>query len=566
MRRILRLRLDDVWRAGIRKLEEVLMPLNRREFVAATSSAVASAAIGANATTPSTSPDFSIEDAFAQFMRDIGGSPTDAGGTVTFTGRDPILRSHFRIGTSMALPAMAAAVGAAAIWRERTGTGQDVRVDLREAVYNVNPLMTPIMQFRIAAGLVPANDPVPASFTFMPSINGRFYQAPIGLGNPFSFVPWETKDGRYVNITAVYPHLEDRALTILGAVPTRESIAKSVKKWDALALEDAMAEARAVGAIHRTTEEWMRHSEGQLLASVPVIDIRKVGDSAPVPFPANPSQPLSGIKGLALTHVIAGSCAARTLSEYGADLLQVVRDQSFEHDAIWTDVNVGMRSTLLDLTKADQVAALAALLPKADVFIESFSGRGVERLGFGVEEVVSKKPGIIYLTVRAYGWDGPWKNRGGFDMEALTVTGYTYLEGGRTPEFPPTFLEYQGGGSARPAFPPTLVLNDYIAGYLGAAGVIAALRRRAREGGSYHVRVSLSRAAMWYQSLGRFPTTEFDATNPEHRMIPPESVTAMTCYGEVQRLAPLAKLSRTPGRWREPLLVVRGGDKPVWLA
>jgi hypothetical protein len=129
-------------------------------------------------------------------------------------------------------------------------------------------------------------------------------------------------------------------------------------------------------------------------------------------------------------------------------------------------------------------------------------------------------------------------------------------------------LEYAGSDAydtrPRPAFPPTLVLNDYIAGYLGAAGVIAALRRRAREGGSYHVRVSLSRAGMWYQTLGRFPTLEFDANDPEHRMIPPETVSGMTPYGKVQRLAPLAKLSRTPGRWREPLLVVRGGDMPVW--
>ncbi|MGC1380409.1 MAG: CoA transferase [Candidatus Baltobacteraceae bacterium] len=543
--------------------------MNRRQFVGAASGVIASAAIAArsDAATPASS-DFSIEQSFAQFMRDIGGSPTDGGGAVIFTGSDPILRSHFRIGTSMAIPAMAAAVGAAAIWQERTGQGQDVKVDLREAVYAVNPLMTPIMQFRIAAGLVPSGDPVPGSFTFMPTINGRYYQAPLGLGNPFSFVPWETKDGRFMNVTAVYPQLQDRILPLLGVVPTRESIAKGIRKWNAQELEDAMAEVRAVGAMHRTTAEWLAHPEGKLLASVPVIDIRKVGDSAPIPFPANPTQPLSGIKGLALTHVIAGSCAARTLAEYGADVLQVVRDQSFEHEAIWTDVNVGMRSTLLDLTKADQAAALAALLPRTDVFMESFSGRGVERLGFGVEEVASKKPGIIYLTVRAYGWDGPWMNRGGFDMEALTVTGFTYAEGGRRPELPPTFLEYQTGEGPgpRPAFPPTLVLNDYIAGYLGAAGVIAALRRRAREGGSYHVRVSLSRAAMWYQSLGRFATTEFDANDPEHRMIPPESVTGMTPYGELVRLAPVAKLSRTPGRWRDPMLVVRGSDKPVWLA
>ncbi len=546
------------------------MSLNRREVLQATGGALAATLLAANkpaAAQASSSDDFAIDTVFAQFMRDIGGTPQDGGGSVTFTGRDPILRSHFRIGTSMALPAMAAAVGAAAVWKERTGQGQDVRVDLREAVYNVNPILTPVMQHRIAEGIVPADDPVPRSFTFTPTINDWLSQAPLGFGNPFSFVPFKTKDGRYVNVTGVCPHLNDRALRLLNVSPSRDKIVQAIRQWNAQELEDAMAEQRVIGAIHRTAAEWLRHPEGKLLAAVPLIDIRKVADSEPVPFAPDPRQPLSGIKGLALTHVIAGSCAARTLAEYGAEILQVVRDQSFEHEALWTDVNVGMRSTLLDLRRTEQAAALDVLVPQADVFMESFSGRGIERLGFGVEEVAKKRPGIVYLTVRCYGWDGLWKNRGGFDMEALTVSGYTMAEGGGgSPEIPPNFAGPEDEGGPPPAFPPTLVLNDYIAGYLGAAGVIAALRRRAVEGGSYHVRVSLTRAAMWYQTLGRFPTTDFDATDPDHRMVPPETVKAQTPYGEVHRLAPLAKLSKTPSRWRDPMLVVRGSDRPEWLS
>ena len=121
-------------------------------------------------------------------------------------------------------------------------------------------------------------------------------------------------------------------------------------------------------------------------------------------------------------------------------------------------------------------------------------------------------------------------------------------------------------GRGDPRFPPTMVLNDFIAGYIGAAGVLAALRRRAKEGGSYHVRISLARAAMWFASLGEFENTEFDTNDPDHRMIEPRTITAKTPYGEITRLAPQAQLSRTPGRWREPLVVVRGGDRPVWQA
>ena len=535
--------------------------ISRRDLVAGSVALSTGAGLAARAAAATAS--FDINSAFARFMGDIGGAPTDAGGAITFTGSDPLIHSRFRIATSMALPAMAAGVGAAAIWKERTGQSQDVKIDLREALYGVNPLITLIMRHRMAAGALPADDPVGKGFSFYPTINDRWLQAPIGLGNPMSFVAFETKDGRFANITGAYPHLYDRALNLLKASPNRESIVAAVKTWTAADLDQAMLENRVVGGIHRTTAEWAAHPEGRALAARPLIDIVKIADSPAEPWDPNPAQPLSGIKGLALTHVIAGSTAARTLVEYGAEMLHVTRDQSVEHEAIWTDVNVGMRSTLLNLNIPGHKQQLQALVPQADVFIESFSGRGVERLGFGVEEVARRRPGIIYMSMRCYSWDGPWKERAGFDMEALTVTGFTMLEGGGKPELPES---YPMGGTAgsSPAFPPTLVLNDYVAGYLGAAGIIAALRRRAKEGGSYHVRISLSRAAMWYASLGVFPDRTVDLSRPENRMIAPETVDGDTCYGRVHRLAPLVKLSKSPGRYPEPLLHVRGGDRPSW--
>ncbi len=508
--------------------------------------------------------DFDIDAAFAAFMADIGRSPDDGGGAVSFTGRDPILRSHFRIGASMALPAMAAAVGAAAIWQERTGEGQDVAIDLRDAVLNVNPIVGVVMQQRMLAGFYPPNDPVASSLTWYPTLNGKFMQAPVGLGNPFSFVPWLTKDGRHMNITGVYPHLQDRALTLLETYPTRASIAAAIARWDGEELEAAMFEAGVVGVLHRTTEEWLAHPEGAYLAETPLIQITKVGEAPPLEWTPDPTQPLSGVKGLALTHVIAGSTAARTLSEYGAEILHIMRDQSFEHEAVWVDVNVGMRSANLNLRTPEGAAALRALLADTDVVLEGFSGRGIERLGFGLDEVVASKPkGVVYVTVRGYSWDGPWKDVRTFDMEAVSTTGFTYIEGsGGEPAFGASFGEPYPL-RPRPEFPPTLVMNDYIAGYLAAAGAIEAIRRRANEGGSWHVHVNLARAAMWYASLGVFPSTDFAVTD-ENRLKAPEVFRFESPYGTVERLAPMVKLSRTPGRWQEPLLSVRGSDKPVW--
>ncbi|KQW81857.1 CoA transferase [Brevundimonas sp. Root1279] len=492
--------------------------------------------------------DFDIDQVFAGFMRDIGGGASDAGGKVTFTGADPIIRSHFRVGSCMAIAAMGAGLGAAAIWRERTGEAQDLTVDLRESVYNVNPLIGAILLMAQRDGTVPAADAIPRDFV-IPTVNGLMLQAPLGLGNPLTFVPFETRDGRFLNVTGAYPHLNERALTTMKSLPGRDNIVRALKQVDAFEFEEELNAAGGVGVVHRTREEWLAHPEGQVLARTPLIEIIKIADGEPVPWSPNPAQPLSGLRVLSNTHVIAGTCASRTLAEYGAQVLHVARDQAFEHEAMVVDVNVGMRSTFVDLRNPDQNKRLKGLVPQADVFVENFRVGALDRLGFGAEELAAGHRGLVYLSGNPNSASGPWATRGGFDMEGLSVSGFTLEEGG-------------GGGV--PRFPPTLVMNDYIAGYLGACGVIAALRRRAREGGSYHVRVSLTRAAMWYASLGRFPDTAFDLSGPDNRLISPEILVAQTPYGEVRRLGPQVKLERTPGRWRTPLVAVRGGDAVAW--
>jgi crotonobetainyl-CoA:carnitine CoA-transferase CaiB-like acyl-CoA transferase len=527
--------------------------MNRREFIESTGTVTAGLALASALPSvvwgASGSSQFDINKVFGAFMTDIGGSPKDAGGKVTFTGKDPILRSHFRIASAMAIPAMGAGLGAASIWKDRTGQEQDVKVDLRESLYNVNPIIGMVQKIDRAAGRLPKNDPIPDSFNFSPSVNGLLYQAPLMLGHPLSFAIFETKDNRWVTPTAAYPRLYHGFLNVINASPNIESMTKAIKQWNAEELDEAVADAGFVLGLHRTTEEWLRHPEGKYLANTPLVEIVKVGDADPIPYTENPEQPLSGIKALSLTHVIAGSCAARTLAEQGAEVLHIARDQVVEHDFFVQDVNVGMRSTYLNLKNPEQNKRFAKLIPEADVFIDGMRGRAIENLGFGVDEVIAKRPGAVYLSLRAYSWDGPWSRRGGFDMEGLTVSGFTMAE----------------GDGNFPQFPPTRVMNDYIAGYLAAAGVEAAIRRQRKEGGSYHVRVNLTRAAMWYASLGIFASKDdFDPMHPDHRMIMPETVKGMAPYGEVERLGPQVKLSKTPGRWRDPLIEVRGSSRPEW--
>ena len=154
---------------------------------------------------------------------------------------------------------------------------------------------------------------------------------------PLSFAILPTKDDRWVTPSIIYPHLLEGFCSAINSAPNSEAITKTVKQWNSKELDDLVASKGMVMGLHRTAEEWAQHPEGQHLAKIPAIEVIKINDTDPIPFKPNPVQPLSGIKALACTHVIASSVAARTLAENGAEILHIARDQSFEHELFSTD-------------------------------------------------------------------------------------------------------------------------------------------------------------------------------------------------------------------------------------
>ena len=468
---------------------------------------------------------FDINAEFRSVMKELGLSPEDTGGTITFVGEDPIFPSVHRLGACIGIPLMAGAAGIADIWRQRTGRGQDLNLDLRKAIHGINP-----------------------AYKFMPTVNGYPYQLPYGIGNPMNFDLYRTKDGRFFLPTGAYPRLLHSMCTFLGCSPDKDSIANAVSKWDSAELDEAAADAGLVFALIRTAEEWAAHPQGKQLAEEPLVEIVKIGDSDPEPFtPA--ARPLSGLRVLSATHVIAGNVMSRTLAEHGAEVLQIAHPEEFEHEGFMQDTCVGFTSSVwMDLNQPEARQKAYELAAGADVFVENYRTRKISDLGLSPEELAARRPGIIYASDKVYSHDGPWANRAGFDMEALCVTGFTTEE----------------GTTDRPAFPPTHVMNDFIAGYIGAAGIQAALIRRAKEGGSYQVRVNLARCAMWFMSLGTFDKDAPAPTGEQHQLLAPDTITAQTPYGELVRLAPPVQFSETKPYWRDPVLVVRGSSKPAW--
>src|SRR5258708_2865129 len=284
---------------------------------------------------------------------------------------------------------------------------------------------------------------------------------------------------------------------------------------------------------------------------MPLTTLEQTGEGEPVPPKRGANRPLEGIRVFGLGHVIGGAGIGRDLAYYGADVLNIWRPGDTEIDAFAWDVRVGMSSTLLDGSKEDR-AKFDRLLKNADVFFSNRRPGYLERYGLTAEELSQKKPGLIHAKVVLHGEQGPWSNRVGFDEIGAAVSGLFSIEGTPT----------------QPKSPPIIPICDNVVGWLGTVGVLEALRRRAIEGGSYRVVVSLTRTVLWLLSMGIFDKAyaqETAASTDEHAYVAPDLFTAETPLGTYQGMTDQIVLSRTPGAFRT-VLVPRGSSKPEWLA
>jgi crotonobetainyl-CoA:carnitine CoA-transferase CaiB-like acyl-CoA transferase len=480
---------------------------------------------------PATSPEFDFHSAVDQVLADVGLTAKDCGGNLSFYGQDPIVPSGFKFGTMAAVGMAARSVALAALWKSRTGEGQDIHVDVRKAL-------------RRFCGFFEGK---------WETLNGR---GPLMLprDNPFFELPIfrKTRDGRHVVSLNIYPGLQSRALNFLRCSNSSQSIGNAILQWRAEELEAAAAEAGLVFAMVRTNEEFRNEPQyTEVLSGMPLITLEKIAESDPVPFKRGAKSPLEGIRALGLGHVIAGAAIGRDLAYYGADVLNIWRPNDAEIEAFAWDVQVGMRSTLLDGSKEDR-ATFDHLLKNADVFFSNRRPGYLERYGLTAEELSEKKPGLIHAKVVLHGERGPWSNRVGFDEIGAAVSGLFSIEGTPT----------------QPKSPAIIPICDNVVGWLGTAGVLEALRRRAIEGGSYRVVVSLTRTVLWLLSMGIFDKAyaqETAGSKDVHTYVAPDVFTAETPLGTYQGFTDQVVLSRTPGAFRT-VLAPRGASKPEWLA
>ncbi len=465
-----------------------------------------------------------------EVLASVGLSSNMSGGSIRFVGRDPIISSPWPLATMAGVALMGKAVAMANLWRLRTGEGQDLGLDLRRVLHRLCPFYD--RKWELLNGYPPGN--------------------PADPSNPFTpnFM-YPTRDGRWLQFINLYPRARSAMLAVLGCNDDFRAVTDIVRGWDGAALEERINRLGLQATLIRSAEEFMATEQYGYLANAPLIEITKIADTSPIPFVCDPATPLDGIKALGLGRVIAGAGLGRALAFHGADVLNIWGPDDFELDNVYATSHVGMRSSVIDIRQPADLSRFAALLEGADIFFSNRRPGFLTRYRLTAEELAERHRGLIHVEMSLFGWTGPWAGRIGFDQNASGVSGVLSREG--TPE--------------RPSLTEILVVNDYAMSWIASMAVGAALARRATEGGSYRIRLSLTRLSMWLLHMGIFDKAYARAvagTAGDHEYLPPELFTAETPCGSYQGVTDQVVMSRTNGFYRFPL-VPKGSSKAQWL-
>ena len=456
----------------------------------------------------------------------IGGWDENRARAVEITGgTDPILPTPFRIGETAAAALSALGLAVSDLWAVRTGRRQEIAVDTRQATASLR------------SGHYMKLDGAPVSTEH----------------NPVMGV-YPAKIGRWSYLHCNFPNHRAAALSVLGVPEDREAVRRAVAKLDALELEEAIIAAKGAGGMVRTMAEWVHHPQASAIASLPLMETVKIGDSAPVKLPEG-NRPLSGIRVLELARVLAGPTCARSLAEHGADVLKITAAHLPNLGYQEYDTGHGKLSAHLDLRQHKDVEIMRGLVREADAFSQGYRPGTIGDRGFSPEMLTKLRPGIVYISLCAFGHVGPWASRRGFDTVVQTVSGITSRQGELFP-----------GAAPGPQFYPVSAI-DYLTGYLMAFGALVALARRAREGGSWLVRISLAQTGRWLVGRGQVPEAELKDVPKEFTPAELErwSMTSDTPVGRLHHLRPVVRLSETPPRWARPSVPL-GYHEPVWPA
>jgi hypothetical protein len=370
---------------------------------------------------------------------------------------------------------------------------------------------------------------------------------PLGWEPPPAWDPvagdYETNDG-WVRLHTNAPHHRDAALRVLGCQPEQQDVARAVRKRSALDVESDVVRAGGCAAAMYSVAEWRAHPQGQALASEPLTWVTRTGSTAESSWRPDPKRPLNGVRVLDLTRVLAGPAATRFLAGYGANVLRI--DPPDWNEAIACEVTLGKRCARIDAKSTAGLKTLQELLARADVLVHGYRPGALDALGLGDSVRDALRPGLIDVSLDAYGWSGPWKGRRGFDSLVQMSTGIA--DRGRI---------WSGGEKPHPL--PFQAL-DQATGYLMAACVVEGLTRRMTTGEGTRARCSLARTAHFLIERGG-DAVEGDPASL--RDAPTGDGIEETSWGPAKRVASPVVITGAPMRWAFPAVEL-GSDSPSW--
>jgi crotonobetainyl-CoA:carnitine CoA-transferase CaiB-like acyl-CoA transferase len=464
-------------------------------------------------------------------LKEVGLNRGDQGGKLTFAGMDPIRPTHIKVGCVSAAVTAANAIATAIIWRKRTGEAQDIHVDLRKAYVTQSPWQDILADCTL--------------------INGTSQMFGGNVGQLGTLL-LATRDNRWVVLTSLYASNTARICGLLDCGILPQQLERAVRKWDSGELERSAQDAGVPLAICRTRAEYHATEQYQQHLATPLIHIEKIADSPPEPLPSGP-RPLSGLRVLGMTHVVAGPAVLRQMAAQGADCLNLNTLDWIEEPTMYWQCDAGLRQTYLDGRVDANKRAIYELAQNADVFVQNLRPHLAARQGFSAGTLAEYRPGMIYVDISLNAPRGPWADWMGYDFIAAGLTGM--------------FCDI--GSADQPQMPHGVnVVCDFLTGYLASIGIQAALVRRAEEGGSYRISVNLSQTIMLEQAIGLVDSAtllKMHDLGDEHKPIKPNLQTGQTAFGEFTRLGSQVDMSRTPEYWADPIIQPIGSSRPVWL-
>ena len=346
---------------------------------------------------------------------------------------------------------------------------------------------------------------------------------------------YRSKDGRYISMIGMHPHLRDALLRYFHSASSVQAIQAAVEKKPAQQIEDEVALLNLPLGMVRSPEEWLSHPQGEATAKRGVIDIEQSGTSRHRQLGKAKVRPLEGVRVVELSHLTAGPTMGRLLAEQGAEVIRIQPPMVDWQTPLWLESSWGKKNLILDIKSRIGKKRLVELLTDADVLASSQRVDAFARLGLDQQALHEINPNLVFAGITYCSTGTPWEGRRGLEQIAQAVSGMVHVH---------------SEGEAEPNNISVLI-NDYLTGYLGAIGAVAALAQREEEGGYWKVSTSLTRTAMLATGLVQPRDAEQYAPVTTQDLID-HAIDQVTPWGTFTRLAPAVEFSHTPSMALRP--------------